>query len=311
MSVMEETLQKEEIYRKLLELTGDEQRVQMDVPMDEHTTFRTGGPADVMAEPSCTEELATMISLLGDRDVPYFILGNGSNVLVKDKGYRGVVINIAKQMSGISITGTTLTAQAGAMLSTASREACEHSLSGLEFASGIPGSVGGAVFMNAGAYGGEMKQILTSVTAVSEDGVVARYSAAELDLGYRHSIFEMNGAVITEVTMDLRYGDQEKIMDRMKDLAERRRSKQPLNLPSAGSTFKRPPGHFAGQLIDEAHMRGASVGGAQVSPKHAGFIVNNGGATSQDILELITLVQMRVREVSGITLETEVRVIGE
>ena len=308
---MEETLTKEEIYQKLLELTGDSQRVHIDVPMCEHTTFRTGGPADLMAEPSGTGELAAMISLMRDTDIPFYILGNGSNVLVKDKGYRGVIINIGKNMSDISIVGTTLTAQAGAMLSTAAREAYEHSLEGMEFASGIPGSVGGAVYMNAGAYGGEMKDLIASVTAVTENGSVVRYSSGELDLGYRHSIFELNGAVITEAVLTLRYGNQETILNRMKDLAERRRDKQPLNLPSAGSTFKRPPGRFAGQLIDQARMRGASLGGAQVSPKHAGFIVNTGEATSQDILDLITLVQMRVKETSGVDLEREVRVIGE
>ena len=308
---MEENLNKEIIYQKIVELIGDADRVKLDVPMREHTTFRTGGPADVFAEPADTEELSAMIRMLRQEGIPYYILGNGSNVLVTDQGYRGVILCIGKQMSAISVTGTTLTAQAGALLSAAAREAWEHSLEGMEFASGIPGSIGGAVFMNAGAYGGEMKQIITSVAAVTREGETVRYSAAELDLGYRHSIFEKNGAVITEAVLDLKYGDQDAITDRMKDLSERRRSKQPLNLPSAGSTFKRPQGHFAGQLIDEAKMRGASLGGAQVSPKHAGFIVNNGNATSQDILELITLVQMRVKETSGIDLEREVRVLGE
>ncbi|MBR2736892.1 MAG: UDP-N-acetylmuramate dehydrogenase [Firmicutes bacterium] len=308
---MEENLDKIDIFNLLVGITGDPDRVQMDVPMSEHTTFRTGGPADLMVQPSGTEELVKLILALRGDQVPYYILGRASNVLVTDKGYRGVIINIDKEMAAVSVTGNTLTAQAGASLSTAARVAYEHSLQGMEFASGIPGSVGGAVYMNAGAYGGEMKQILSSVTAVTEDGKVVRYGAADLDLGYRHSIFENIRAVITEATMTLRHGKQQEIMDLMKDLAERRRAKQPLNLPSAGSTFKRPPGHFAGQLIDEAQMRGASVGGAQVSPKHAGFIVNNGGATSRDILELIALVQMRVKENSGIDLEREVRVIGE
>ena len=302
---------KEEIYHRLIEITEDSDRVARNVPMSEHTTFRTGGPADIMAEPAGTAELAGMIRMLRNEDVPFFILGNGSNVLVKDGGYRGVIIHIGSRMADITVTGTTVLAQSGALLSAVSREACEHSLEGMEFASGIPGSVGGAVYMNAGAYGGEMKQIIVSVTAVTEKGNVIRYSAGELDLGYRHSIFETNGSVITEVLLSLRYGEKEKIINRMKDLAERRRLKQPLNLPSAGSTFKRPPGHFAGQLIDEAHMRGASLGGAQVSPKHAGFIVNTGGATSQDILDLMELVQMRVKEISGVDLEREVRVIGE
>lgn len=304
-------MNKEEIYRNLLELTGDPERVMLDVPMSEHTTFRTGGPADIMIEPSGTVELAEVILFLNRSGAEYYILGNGSNVLVRDGGYRGVIIRIGNRMSSISITGTTLTAQSGALLSTAAREACEHSLEGMEFASGIPGSVGGAVFMNAGAYGGEMKQIIVSVTAVTKEGEIVRYSARELELGYRHSLFESNEAVITEAVLELRYGDKDRIVERMKDLAERRRSKQPLNLPSAGSTFKRPPGYFAGQLIDNAQMRGVSLGGAQVSPKHAGFIVNNGDATSQDILDLITLVQMRVKETSGVDLEREVRVIGE
>lgn len=307
---MEDILNKQEIYRELIALTAED-RVQMDVPMKEFTTFRTGGPADVMVEPSCTAELAAIIRMLKEQDAPFYVLGNGSNVLVGDRGYRGVIINIGKEMSSIQITGTTMTVQAGAMLSTAARAAYDHSLQGMEFASGIPGSVGGAVFMNAGAYGGEMKQILLSATAVDADGSVVRYSAADMELGYRHSAFESNGAVVTEAVLGLRPGDKEAIKDLMMDLAERRRSKQPLSLPSAGSTFKRPPGHFAGKLIDDAKMRGASVGGAQVSPKHAGFIVNNGDATSQDILELIALVQMKVKENSGVDLEREVRVIGE
>lgn len=304
-------MNKEEIYQKLTALTGDPERVALDVPMNEHTTFRTGGPADIMAEPSDTYELAEMIRFLRENGVEFYIFGNGSNTLVRDGGYRGVIIRIGNRMANVSVTGTTVTAQAGALLSAAAREACEHSLGGMEFASGIPGSVGGAVYMNAGAYGGEMKQIVSSVTAVTRDGEIVRYAAGELELGYRHSIFEENGAVITEVILELAYKEKEEILALMKDLAERRRSKQPLNLPSAGSTFKRPLGHFAGQLIDEAHMRGASLGGAQVSLKHAGFIVNNGGATSQDILDLITLVQMRVKETSGVDLEREVRVIGE
>ncbi len=303
-------MDKSYIYSKLVSLIGEDQ-VLSDVPMSEHTTFRTGGPADLMARPSGTEELARIILALREEEAPYFILGKGSNVLVTDKGYRGVIICIDKEMSAVNVTGNTLTAQAGASLSTAARAAFDHSLTGMEFASGIPGSVGGAVYMNAGAYDGEMKQILTSVTAITKEGEIVRFSASELDLGYRHSIFENNEAVITEAIMELRFGDRQKIADRMRDLADRRRSKQPLNLPSAGSTFKRPPNRFAGQLIDEAGMRGASVGAAQVSPKHAGFIVNNGGASSQDILELIALVQMRVRECSGVELEREVRVIGE
>lgn len=303
-------MNKEEIYKKLLQLAGSGGSVRMDAPMKEYTTFRVGGPADVLVEPSDAESLSTIVSALKENGIPYYILGNGSNVLVKDKGFRGVIVRIGRAMSAVSVMGDTVEAGAGALLSAAAREAAEHSLTGLEFASGIPGSVGGAVFMNAGAYGGEMKHVVSNVTAADSDGSVRVYSAAECDFGYRHSVFEKNGSIVLSVKMKLEKGDRAEISSYMKDLAERRRSKQPLNLPSAGSTFKRPAGHFAGQLIDEAGMRGASLGGAQVSPKHAGFVVNNGDATADDILSLIKLVQMRVKENSGVDLETEIRIIG-
>ncbi|MGI6205454.1 MAG: UDP-N-acetylmuramate dehydrogenase [Anaerovoracaceae bacterium] len=304
-------MNKEEIYKKLLQLAGSGGSVRMDAPMKEYTTFHVGGPADVLVEPSGAESLVTITSALRENDIPFYVLGNGSNVLVKDGGFRGVIVHIGRSMSNISVSADTVEAEAGALLSTAAKEAASHSLTGMEFASGIPGSVGGAVYMNAGAYGGEMKQIVDEVKAVTSDGNIIVCKGSECDFGYRHSVFEDNGSVILSVKIKLEKGDKKDIDAYMRDLADRRRSKQPLNLPSAGSTFKRPEGHYAGQLIDEAGMRGASLGGAQVSPKHAGFVVNNGGATADDILQLIKIVQMRVKEISGVDLETEVRIIGE
>ncbi|MDD7408172.1 MAG: UDP-N-acetylmuramate dehydrogenase [Anaerovoracaceae bacterium] len=301
---------KEELYRKLLQLAGSGGSVRMDAPMKEYTTFRVGGPADLLVEPGDVNSLVTITTALKENGVPYYLLGNGSNILVRDEGFRGVIIKIGRKMSNVSVTGNVVEAEAGAMLSYVSKEAAARSLAGMEFASGIPGSIGGAVFMNAGAYGGEMKQIVTSVTAAEQDGSIRVYSADECDFGYRHSAFADNGSVVLSARIELEKGDKAQILAYMNDLSERRRSKQPLNLPSAGSTFKRPEGHYAGQLIDEAGMRGASYGGAQVSPKHAGFVVNNGNATADDILQLIKLVQMRVKETSGVDLETEVRIIG-
>lgn len=277
-----------------------------------YTTFKVGGPADYLVEPASVEELQAVMDIVYGESVPYIVLGNGSNVLVKDDGFRGVVIVIGAGLGDIQIDAENaiITAGAGAMLGEAARAAARESLSGLEFASGIPGSIGGGAFMNAGAYGGEMSHVITGVDALMPDGSIRHFATDELDFGYRHSIFYENGGIIVSVEMKLEHGNQNEINEKMTDLNHRRADKQPLNFPSAGSTFKRPEGYFAGKLIQDAGCQGMSVGGALVSQKHAGFIVNKGGASSQDILDLIRLVQMRVMDEYGVMLETEVRIIG-
>lgn len=301
----------EKIYIKLKELVQNEENVALHVPMKDYTTFRIGGPADILVRPSSEDELKAVLTYLNEDSVPCTVLGNGSNVLVKDGGIRGVVVQIGKAMSDIHIEGTALTAQAGAMLSAAAAAAAAESLTGMEFAAGIPGSIGGAVFMNAGAYGGEMSHIIRSCRALLPDGSVREFSKEELNLGYRRSIFSENGGIVISCTLDLESGSKEEIYAEMKDLASRRKEKQPLSLPSAGSTFKRPEGYFAGKLIQDAGLRGLSVGGARVSQKHAGFIVNEGGASAEDVLTLIRLVQMTVKDRFGVDLTPEVRILGE
>ena len=286
------------------------ERVLEDEPMSRHTTFRLGGPADVLFLPASAEETARAIQAARALNEPCFVMGNGSNLLVKDGGVRGLVIEIGEPMSGIAVEGTTVRAQAGASLTHLAREAAAASLQGLAFASGIPGSVGGAVAMNAGAYGGEIKDVLTR-TLVLERGTPVWKTAEELHLSYRNSDVLRQGLIVLEAEFGLASGDREAILAEMSELARRRREKQPLTMPSAGSTFKRPEGHFAGALIEASGLKGFKVGGAQVSELHAGFIVNAGGATARDVLDLIEAVTARVRADSGVTLEPEVRVIGE
>ena len=252
----------------------------------------------------------TGLALCRRREIPYTVIGRGSNLLVSDKGIRGAVFDLSS-MTGYRFDEERLTACAGTALSTLAHAAAERSLSGLEFAAGIPGSLGGAVFMNAGAYGGEMKDVVTNARVLDKEGSVRTLSGEELALSYRHSALEENGWILLTAELMLKPGEKEKIEETMRDLAERRREKQPLNFPSAGSTFKRPEGHFAGRLIEEAGLKGYSVGGAQVSEKHAGFVINKGGATAKDVITLCKDVQARVKETSGVDLELEVRLIGE
>ena len=299
-----------EIADALIDICGRE-NVYLNEPMMKHTSFRIGGPADWFVSPDSTEDLCETIKFLKAGNVPYFILGNGSNLLVSDDGYRGVVIQIGKNMSDIEINGTNVRAEAGALLSSAASRAAAASLTGMEFAGGIPGSIGGACVMNAGAYGGEMKDILKSVTALFKDGSVRKVPCEELELGYRSSALMKNGAIVLEAEMALSEGDIGQIRSTMDDLREKRVSKQPLELPSAGSTFKRPEGYFAGKLIMDSGLRGFSVGGAQVSEKHCGFVVNRGGATADDVMTLIHYVQKTVRDTFGVELVPEVRFLGE
>ena len=298
------------IYDKVVDIVGEE-NVHTDEPMSRHTTFRIGGNADYFVKTGNADEVAAVIAVCREYNIPYFILGNGSNLLVSDDGYRGMIINIMDNMDSVTVDGRIITAQAGAMLVRVSVMARDNALTGLEFASGIPGTIGGAVYMNAGAYGGEMKNVVKTVRAIDEYGRIYELDSEKMDFSYRHSIVEERKLIVLEVTLELEHGSREAIDDRMKELAEARRSKQPLEYPSAGSTFKRPEGYFAGKLIMDAGLRGYSVGGAQVAEKHCGFVINKGGATASDVVELIRDVQHDVDDKFGVTLEPEVKMLGE
>ena len=281
-------------------------------PMSEHTTFKIGGAADVLIFPSSAEEVSKIFKLINLFSLPCTILGNGSNVLVRDKGIRGAVVKFTEKFFGdMHCEDEKIIACAGAELKSVSNFAAENSLTGLEFACGIPGSIGGAIFMNAGAYNGEMKNVIAKVKAVTRDGELVEFGKADLDLGYRHSIFQENNCAICEVELNLQRGNIEDIKNKIAEFTAQRESKQPLDLPSAGSTFKRPEGNFAGTLIDKAGLKGLKIGGAMVSEKHAGFVVNTGNATAKDVLNLIGEVERRVNETYGIELSPEVRIIGE
>lgn len=287
------------------------EQVLIDEPMRLHTTFEIGGPADCLIFPASMAETQRVLKLVKEYKLPLTLLGNGSNMLVRDKGIRGVVVKFAEPMSSIRCEGTRIIAGAGALLKDVSECAAAHGLTGLEYACGIPGSIGGAVFMNAGAYDGETKNVADCVRAVDAEGNIHEFSKDELELGYRHSVFQTNGEAICEVELQLQPGDEQEIRAKIADYTQRRESKQPLEMPSAGSTFKRPEGYFAGTLIDQTGLKGLTVGGAQVSTKHAGFVVNAGGATAADVVNLIHEVQRRVKEKHGVELQPEVRMLGE
>lgn len=278
-------------------------------PMSARTTFKTGGAADVFVELFDLEELKAALRLLkGER---FYLIGNGSNLLVSDQGFRGAVLHLAEGFRNIRVEGNTLVCGAAAALSQIARAALDSSLSGFEFAAGIPGSLGGAIVMNAGAYDGEMKQVVKSVTLLGYDGGIVQKSAEEMHFSYRHSLLKEERFIVLEAEIMLQKGEQSAIREKMDDLAARRREKQPLEYPSAGSTFKRPEGYFAAKLIQDAELKGFCIGDAQVSEKHCGFVVNKGNATSADIYALIKEVQKRVRDSSGVDLETEVICLGE
>lgn len=286
-------------------------RIQVDAELAPYTTFQIGGPADVLILPHSVKELQAIMHVLHSHHVEPFVLGLGSNVLIQDGGMRGVVLCLKNLQEEKFREGTQITMSAGFTLKEVSEYAQRESLSGLEFAIGIPGSLGGAVFMNAGAYDGEMKQVVTAVDAVDMTGAFHHYSGEELQFSYRHSRFHENHEIIVRVTMDLQEGDPADIQAQMDELTEKRESKQPLEHASAGSTFKRPPGYYAGTLIDQTGLKGLSVGPAEVSMKHAGFVVNRGGATANDVLGVIHEVQKRIHAVHGVQLEPEVRILGE
>lgn len=294
---------------KLLQILTKEQ-VFMEEPMSRHTTFRVGGPAEYFLRPG-EEALGSVVELCREEGMPLQIIGNGSNLLVGDKGIRGVVLEIGTQLSRIETEGELLYAQAGASLARTAQEAAKASLSGLEFASGIPGTVGGAVVMNAGAYGGEMKDVLQWAVVLCGDGQIRKLSREELDLSYRHSIVPKLCGVVVKAGFELERADEYMIRAKMELLRNQRAQKQPLEYASAGSTFKRPEGYFAGKLIMDSGLRGCRIGGAQVSEKHCGFVINRGEATAADILALIRHIQATVKERFGVDLETEVKMIGE
>ena len=300
----------QKVIEKFWNLLGMD-RVLVDEPMKRHTTFRIGGPADFFLLPSTVDEVRGILEICREEELPYFILGNGSNLLVSDKGYRGVIIQLYRNFSNISVEGNEICASSGALLSQIAAAARNASLTGFEFAGGIPGTLGGAVFMNAGAYGGELKDVLKEAVVMTEQGEILTLPVEKLDMGYRTSRIKKAGYLVLEARLVLEQGDMDKIRDITKDLTEKRVSKQPLEYPSAGSTFKRPEGYFAGKLIMDAGLRGYQVGDAQVSEKHCGFVINKGNATAADVLTLIENVREKVQEQFGVTLEPEVKFLGE
>ena len=300
----------QKIIERFSNLLGNE-KVRINEPMNRHTTFRIGGPADYFLLPSSSEEVKGILEICKEESLQYFILGNGSNLLVSDEGYRGVIIQLYRNYGGLTVEGTEIRAGAGVLLSQIAAAARNESLTGFEFAGGIPGTLGGAVVMNAGAYGGELKDVLKEAVVMDREGNIFTVPVEKLAMGYRTSLVKTAGYLVLEVVISLKKGSQEEIRDTMKDLADRRISKQPLEYPSAGSTFKRPEGYFAGKLIMDAGLRGYQVGGAQVSEKHCGFVINKGNATAADVCRLRADVQAKVQEQFGVTLEPEVKFLGD
>lgn len=301
---------KQEFYEKLSKIVRKEQ-ILGEEPMKKHTTFRIGGPAEYLILPQTTEEIADVIKLCRQEEIPWYIVGNGSNLLVADEGVRGVVIQMLRNFNQIQVEGCQIRMQAGAQNAAVAKRALDASLTGFEFAAGIPGTIGGAVVMNAGAYGGEMKDILKEVTVLDPNGMIRTIPAEELELGYRTSIIARKGYVVLEAVIVLKTGDPKEIKAAMDELKEKRVTKQPLEYPSAGSTFKRPEGYFAGKLIMDAGLRGFSVGGAQISEKHCGFVINKGNATAKDVTELMDETKKIVMEKFGVALEPEVKRLGQ
>ena len=298
------------LIEELKNILGDE-GVKLEEAMSRHTSFKVGGNAQIFVEPKDEEALKRLLELINTEKINYYVIGNGSNILVSDKGYKGIIISMLKFTSPSLIENESITISAGKTLKELTELACENSLSGLEFAYGIPGSVGGAVFMNAGAYDGEIKEVLDKVKVMDKEGNVLSLNTGELDLSYRHSNIEEKGYIVLEAKFNLKKADKSAIWKKMQELMARRIDKQPLNFPSAGSTFKRPEGYFAGKLIDDAGLRGYSIGGAKVSDKHCGFIVNADKASAEDVYALITYVRLKVKEKFDVELEPELRVLGE
>ncbi|WP_082233440.1 UDP-N-acetylmuramate dehydrogenase [Halobacillus massiliensis] len=302
-------MDKQKIYEKLLELVKKD-NVKVDEMLRNHLYTKLGGKADFFITPTTFKEIQNVVKFSNEEDIPFTLLGNGSNLIIKDGGIRGIVINL-KDLNDISTDGNTIVAQSGARIIDVSRQALKENLSGLEFACGIPGTVGGALYMNAGAYGGEIKDVLDYAYVIDRDGNLVKRLASDLDLDYRTSNIDKNKDIVIEATFSLKPGKTEDIKAVMDDLTHKRESKQPLEYPSCGSVFKRPPGYFAGKLIQDSHLQGTSIGGAEVSTKHAGFIINKDNATTDEYIRLIEHVQKTVKENFGVELEREVRIIGE
>lgn len=298
------------IYKRLSEAVPAE-RIFINEPMSKHTTFRIGGPADYFVVPAAWSEAEQVIAACRELRIPYYIIGNGSNLLVSDQGYRGVIIQLYKEMSQVEVHGSRITAQAGASLARIAAAALDAGLTGFEFAAGIPGTLGGACVMNAGAYGGEMKDVLVRVTVLDENGKIRVIEKDDLELGYRTSVIAKKGYMVLGAELELQNGDKAAILQTMNELKEKRVSKQPLEYPSAGSTFKRPEGYFAGRLVQDAGLRGFRVGDAMVSEKHCGFVINAGNATAAQVDELMRQVASKVKEEFGVVLEPEVKRLGE
>ena len=296
------------VFDRLIKALGQE-KVLKNEPMCNHTTFKVGGNASLFVIPSCEDDVVSCINIVKELGIDFFVLGNGSNILVSDKGYNGVVIYMGKNMSDIFVDGKMIVAGSGALLSKVASVALSNSLSGFEFASGIPGSIGGAVYMNAGAYGGSMSDVVVKTRYVDNDGNIKEISGNNHEFSYRHSVF-VNGGIILSTQIKLNDGNKEEIMEEMTRLNKQRKEKQPLEYPSAGSTFKRPEGYFAGKLIEESNLSGFSVGGAQVSSKHCGFVINKDNATCEDILTLISHIQKVVFEKYGVKLSPEIKLLG-
>ena len=303
-------MNKDLIYKKLLNIL-EEENIKVDEPMKKHISFKVGGPADFLLKPKTEEELSEIIKFVKKENIPYLIIGNGSNLLVKDGGIRGIVVELSDNFNSFEIEGNIVKAQCGALLSILGRNALKNSLTGFEFASGIPGTLGGALAMNAGAYGGEMKNIVKTVRLMDTNGNIIELSNEEMEFAYRQSILSRKEYIVLSAVIELEPGNYDDIKEIMADYTNRRITKQPLNFPSAGSTFKRPEGHFAGKLIDDSGLRGLTLRGAQVSDKHCGFVVNLGGAKAKDILDLIYIVKSTVNSKFGIMLEEEVKILGE
>lgn len=303
-------MNKEYVYKCLLNIL-DEKDVKLDEPMKKHISFRVGGPADILVKPRSEEQIKEVIAFVKKENIPYIVKGNGSNLLVKDGGIRGIVIEISDNFNSYEIEGKIIKVQSGALLSIIGKAALKQNLKGFEFAAGIPGTIGGALAMNAGAYGGEMKDIVKSVRLMDTEGNIFDFTNEQMEFGYRKSILSKSDYIVLSSEIELEEGNYEEIKGNMSDFSNRRITKQPLNLPSAGSTFKRPEGYFASKLIDDSGLRGLILRGAQVSDKHCGFVVNLGEAKAKDILDLMYVVKSTVKNKFGVTLEEEVKILGE
>lgn len=303
-------MNKEFIYKNLLNIL-DKEGIYLNEPMKNHISFKVGGPADFLLKPKTEDEIKRLIEFLKNENIPYIVIGNGSNLLVKDGGIRGVVIKIADNFNNFEIEDTKVVAQSGALLSFMGKAILNKSLAGFEFAAGIPGTLGGAIAMNAGAYGGEMKDIVKSVRLMDSKGNIIELSNKEMEFEYRRSLISKSDYIVLSAIMELKEGNFDEIKGYMKELTKSRVTKQPLNLPSAGSTFKRPKGHFAAKLIEDSGLKGLTLGGARVSEKHSGFVVNIGDAKAKDIIELINVVKSTVYSKFGVMLEEEVKILGD